>query len=160
MAQITSIVYQPIGREYSDPMGDYIREPFESAVLIANHGIDGDQKAGHNKTRQVNLLSDEWLAARAREGYRTGPGQFGEQLIVDGLAVETLPPGTLLGLGPQAILVVTKGRSGCNRLAAAQGQPTAHLDPIGVLTRVVMGGTIRVGDAVTVLETADAPVAA
>lgn len=160
MAQIVSIVYQPLDREYEDPMGDYIRVPVASADLIANHGIAGDRKAGHNKTRQVNLLSAEWLATRAAEGYRAGPGQFGEQIIVGGLAVETLPAGTMLAIGPEAILAVTKGRTGCDRLQAAQPQPTAHLDPIGVLTRVVMGGPIRVGDEVRVLQPEAAAVAA
>ena len=98
--------------------------------------------------------SAEWLAARAAEGYRAGPGQFGEQLIVEGLAVETLPAGTMLALGPEAIIAITKGRTGCERLQAVQPRPTTGLGPIGVLARVVMGGPIRVGDAVRVLEPA------
>ena len=154
MSQIVSIAYQPLGVRYSDPMGDFIRVPVDAAILIANHGIDGDQKAGHNKTRQVNLLSAEWLAARAAEGYRAAPGQFGEQLVIAGLAVESLPPGTLLGLGPTAILAIVKGRTGCERLQAVQPKSTTGLGPIGVLARVVMGGPIRVGDAVAVLEPA------
>lgn len=154
MAQIISIAYQPLGHEYDAPMGDFIRVPVETAVLVANHGIDGDQKAGHNKTRQLNLLSAEWLAARAAEGYRAGPSQFGEQIIVDGLAVETLPAGTLIAIGPRAIIAITKGRTGCERLEAAQGKSIAGLGPIGALARVVMGGPIRVGDPVRVLEPA------
>jgi MOSC domain-containing protein YiiM len=152
MAHVSSIVYQPLDREYDDRMGDYIRVPVESAALIADHGIDGDRKAGHNQTRQLNLLSSEWLAARDGEGYRAGPGQFGEQIIVSGLAVETLPAGALLALGPEAIIAITKGRTGCDRLEAAQGKSIAGLGPIGALARVVMGGPIRVGDEVRVLQ--------
>jgi MOSC domain-containing protein YiiM len=154
MSQIISIAYQPLGCRYTNRLGDYIRVPVDAATLLADHGIDGDQKAGHSKTRQVNLLSAEWLAARAAEGYRAEPGHFGEQLIVDGLAVETLSPGTLLAVGPQAILSITKGRTGCDRLEAAQGKSIAGLGPIGALARVVVGGPIRVGDAVRVLEAA------
>ena len=154
MSHIVSIAYQPLGRRYTNRLGDYIRVPVESATLVADHGIDGDQKAGHTKSRQVNLLSAEWLAARAAEGYRAEPGQFGEQLIIDGLAVETLPPGTMLAVGPQAILSITKGRTGCDRLEAAQGKSIAALGAIGALVRVVVGGPIRVGDAVRVLEPA------
>ena len=154
MPQISSIAYQPRDRHYDDPLSDFIRVPVEAATLVADYGLDGDQKAGHNKTRQVNLLSAEWLAARAAEGYRAAPGQFGEQMIVEGLAVETLPPGTLLAFGPTAILSITKGRTGCERLQAVQPRPTTGLGPIGVLARVVMGGPIRVGDAVAVLEPA------
>ena len=154
MPQITSIAYQPRDRHYDDSMSDFIRVPVEAAMLVADHGIDGDRKAGHNKTRQVNLLSAEWLAARAAEGYRAAPGQFGEQLIIAGLAVETLPAGTLLAIGPQAILAITKGRTGCERLQAVQPRPTTILGPIGALARVVTGGPIGVGDEVAVLEPA------
>ena len=155
MPQITSIAYQPRDRAYDDPLSDFIRVPVETAALVANHGLDGDQKAGHNKTRQVNLLSAEWLAARAAEGYRAAPGQFGEQIIIEGLAVETLPPGTMLAIGPEAIIAITKGRNGCERLQAVQPRPTTGLGPIGALARVVIGGPIRVGDAVRVLEPAE-----
>ena len=154
MPQLISIAYQPRDRAYDDPMSDFIRVPVETATLVANHGLEGDQKAGHNKTRQVNLLSAEWLAARAAEGYRAGPGQFGEQIIIEGLAVETLPAGTLLAIGPEAIIAITKGRTGCERLQAVQPKPTTGLGPIGALARVVMGGPIRVGDTVRVLEAA------
>ncbi len=155
MSQIVSITYQPRDRRYTDRLGDYIRVPFAAAMLVADHGIDGDQKAGHNKSRQVNLVSAEWLSARAAEGYRAAPGQFGEQIIVAGLAVETLPPGTRLALGPQAILTITKGRTGCDRLEAAQGKSIADLGPSGSLARVVMGGPMQVGDMVRLLEVAD-----
>ena len=155
MSQIVSITYQPRDRRYTDRLGDYIRVPFASAMLVADHGIDGDQKAGHNKSRQVNRVSAGWLSARAAEGYRAAPGQFGEQIIVAGLAVETLPPGTRLALGPQAILTITKGRTGCDRLEAAQGKSIADLGPIGALARVVMGGPIQVGDMVRLLAVAD-----
>ena len=160
MSQIISIAYQPLDRRYADRLGDYIRVPVDTATLVADHGIDGDQKAGHNKSRQVNLLSAEWLAARAAEGYRAEPGQFGEQIVVAGLAVETLPPGTMLGIGPTAILAVVKGRTGCDRLEAAQGKSIAGIDPIGTLVRVVMGGSIHVGDTVRVLKPAAGTVVA
>ncbi len=156
MAHIVHIGFQPLDRDYENRLGDFIRVPVDSALLLADHGIRGDRKAGHNPERQVNLLAREWLAARAREGYRAGPGQFGEQIVVGGLAVEALAPGTLLALGEEAVLAITKARTGCDRLAAAQGKPIAGLGPIGVLARVVNGGRIYVGDAVRVLQPAEA----
>lgn len=151
MAQIESIVYQPLDRDYDDPLGDFLRVARDVADLIADHGIAGDRKAGHNPARQLNLLSAEWVATRAAEGYRAAPGQFGEQIILSGLAVETLPPGTRLRLGDGAVIEVTKGRTGCARLEAAQGKSIAGLGPIGALARVVVGGRVRVGDPVAAL---------
>jgi MOSC domain-containing protein YiiM len=154
MAEIYSIVYQPLDREYDGRNDDYIRDPLAEAELVAGHGIRGDRKAGHNLNRQVNLLSRAWLAMAAERGYRTEPGQFGEQIIVEGLDLIALPPGTRLQLGDTALLEIVKGRTGCERLEAAQGKSIAGLGPIGVLARVVSGGPIRVGDPVAVLEVA------
>lgn len=153
MAQITSIVYQPVSMTYSDNREDYLRLPLESARLIAGHGIDGDQKAGHHPDRQINLLSHEWLQALAPQGYRTAPGQFGEQLIVQGLPLLELQPGDRLQLGDQAVIEITKPRTGCDRLERAQrGKPVVgHLGPLGQLAKVTRGGTIRVGDPVVQL---------
>ena len=61
-----------------------------------------------------------------------------------------LPPGARLRLGAAAVLEIVKGRNGCTRLEAAQGQTIAGLGPIGVLARVVEGGEIGVGDEVAV----------
>jgi MOSC domain-containing protein YiiM len=49
---------------------------------------------------------------------------------------------------------VIQPRTGCSRLETAQGQSvmTAGVGKLGILARVVRGGTIRVGDEVRVLE--------
>ena len=154
MPTIHSIVYQPVGQEYTGPIKDYNRVPAEQAHLVAGHGIAGDQKAGHHPARQINLLSREWLQRLAPVGYRTEPGQFGEQIVVSGLAVESLAPGVCLQLGSEARIEITKARTGCERLEAAQGLTIQGLGSIGVLAKVVTGGTIRVGDPVTVLASA------
>lgn len=156
MAHISSIVYQPRWSAYAEGDVDFIREPLAEVELVAGRGLRGDRKGG-NPNRQVNLLSGEWLASAAARGYRAGPGQFGEQLIVEGLDVIALPPGTRLRLGDAAELEIVKGRTGCERLEAAQGQSIAGLGPIGVLARVAAGGLIRVGDPVGVVEPVAAP---
>ena len=157
MAQIFSIVYQPNDREYGESLADYIRVPLESANLIANHGIEGDQKAGHSPNRQLNLISHEWLERMQSQGFRTAPGEFGEQVIIRGLAVEELPPGARLQIGDSATIEITKSRTGCERLQAAQPRSIAEIKAsIGMLARVLTGGPIRVGDPVTILTPVEA----
>ena len=151
MAYLSSIVYQPRTLKYQPGATDFIREPLERVELVAGKGLRGDRKAGRNPDRQVNILPAEWLAAAAARGYRAGPGQFGEPVLLNGLDVVALPPGARLRLGP-AVLEIVKGRSGCSRLEAAQGQSIAGLGPIGVLARVIVGGEIGVGDEVVVEE--------
>jgi len=159
MASIYSIVYQPQDRAYGERRDDYIRVPIPRANLIAGHGLEGDQKAGHNPVRHLNLLSREWLTTLRPQGYKTEPGQFGEQIIVAGLAVERLEPGVRLQLGREACIEITQTRTGCDRLEAAQGKTIKGLGPLGVMATVIAGGAIEVGDPVTVLETVpgDAP---
>lgn len=155
MSTLISIVHKPDDSEYvAGGDTDFRRAPLESAELVAGRGIRGDHKAGRHPDRQINLLSTGWLATAAAKGYRAAPGQFGEQLIVDGIDLVALPPGTRLQLGPAAVLEIVKGRTGCSRLEAAQGKSIAGLGPIGVLARVVIGGPIRHGDPVAVLEPA------
>ena len=157
MAHIYSIVYQPKDQPYGERLDDFIRIPVERASLIAGQGIDGDQKAGRHPNRQLNLLSHEWLLALQPKGHRTGPGHFGEQIVVAGLAVERLQPGVRLQLGREACIEITRPRTGCGRLELAQGLSVAGLGPIGILARVIASGTIGVGDPVTVLEQAANP---
>ena len=153
MATISSIVTQPIGMEYAEGQDEYNRVPAEQVKLIAGHGIEGDQKAGHHPERQINLVSQEWLDEAKTKGYKTGPGQIGEQMIVTGLSLETLPPGTRLQLGSTAAIEIIKPRTGCDRFERAQGGlPVKGVGTLGVLAKVISSGTVRVGDAVTVLE--------
>jgi molybdopterin adenylyltransferase len=158
MAQIVSITYQPINQPYGEERYDsFIRVPFQEAKLVAGHGIEGDQKAGRNPRRQINLLGFEWLEALRQQGYKTEPGAFGEQLIVQGLDVQALQPGEQLQLGDEAVIEITRPRTGCIRLETAQGRSTKEVDgPVGMLATVIRSGTIRVGEAVRVLSHADA----
>jgi len=147
------IVYQPLDREYeANRFEDFIRVPVTEALLVEGHGIQGDQKAGHNPKRHLNVLSREWLDSLKPHGYRTEPGQFGEQLIVGGIDVAALEPGDRLTIGDNAMIEITKARTGCSRLQAAQGRSMEVTGgSIGMLARVVAGGVIRVGDRVGVV---------
>ena len=154
MVKIVSIVYQPRDSVYEDGRFDYfIRVPLPQANLIANHGIEGDRKAGRNPNRQLNLLDVDWLTARQQEGYKTAPGDFGEQIILSGLSVLDLEPGTRLQLGNKAQIEITRPRTPCLRLAAAQGLEGGWPGgKIGILAKVMTGGVIRIGDSVIKLE--------
>src|SRR5689334_11286464 len=113
MASIYSIVYKPKDQPGSISGDNYNRVPIQTAHLVVDYGIEGDQKGGHHPDRQLNVLSQEWLEERQAQGYKTAPGQFGEQIIISGLAVENLPPGTQIKLGEDACILVTNARTGC-----------------------------------------------
>jgi MOSC domain-containing protein YiiM len=149
MGHVVSIVYKPAHLP-AKPAERYTREPLAEARLIAGHGIEGDCKAG-TPGRHINLMSAQALARLAEAGFRAGPGQMGEQVIVAGVEVEQLRPGDRLFLGADACLEVEKPRTGCQRLEDIQGRPRAALAGcLGVMMRVLTGGVVRVGDPVRV----------
>jgi MOSC domain-containing protein YiiM len=142
-------------------------------TLVEGHGVEGDAHAGATvqhrsrkrwrphepNLRQVHLLHDELLDDLRGRGFDVGPGALGENVLVRGLDLLSLPTGARLHLG-DAVVEVTGLRNPCVQLDRhADGLMTAVLrtDPDGTVHRlagvmsVVMGsGDVRVGDPVTV----------
>jgi MOSC domain-containing protein YiiM len=155
MGKIVSIVHTPEGIEPRPP-DHYARVRLEVATLEAGRGIVTDRK-GKREGRQLNVMAAETLQGLRPEGYRTAPGEMGEQIVVSGLALDGLLPGTRLRLGEVALIEVIKPRTGCERLRQVQGcTPAQVAGRLGVMARVVVGGTVREGDPVAVLATDEA----
>ncbi len=151
MGKVVSIGHKPEGID-PRPQDHYARVPLAAATLEPGRGIVTDRK-GKNPDRQLNVMAQETLDQLAAEGYRTGPGQMGEQLVVSGLALDRLAPGVQLRLGEEAVIEVIKRRAGYSRLQNIQGcTPAQVAGGLGVMARVLRGGSIRVGDAVELLD--------
>ena len=141
---LASIVYSP-------QPGSFNRRPLAEATLLAGHGIDGDRKGGH-PNRNLNVMDQEMLALLAAEGYPTGPGVLGENLIVSGVDISSLAEGSRLRIGLEAEIEVVRLREPCYKLTALDPRmPDSVVDRVGVMARVVESGVIRVGDAVAAL---------
>src|SRR2546425_602335 len=91
MARLVSIVYKP--KDQAEPGSRYLRMPLQSAELVEGHGIAGDAKGG-TRGRHLNIMVAENLGELEATGFDTRPGAMGEQLIVEGISVESLPQGT------------------------------------------------------------------
>ena len=149
MAELVSIVYSPEGRE-AKPAGHYTRVPLDRAVLVAGHGIDGDRKGGRGR-RQLNVMVAEVLDQLREEGFTTGPGEMGEQLVVAGVDPAALVRGARLRIG-DAVIELDIPRTGCDRFEAIQGHPKGAVKGrLGVMAKVVAGGEVAVGDRVEVI---------
>ena len=152
MAEIYSIVYQPQPSRADDPDPKFNRVSIDSGTLIADHGLEGDRKAGRNPNRQLNLIDHETLELLRAEGFQTEPGEMGEQIIVRGAGLDKLARGTRVRLGTDAEIEITFPRTGCSWLEKIQGQSKElTIGRLGVMARVISGGQIRVGDSVRVL---------
>lgn len=149
MPHLTSIVYSPAHLE-AKPDDHFTRVPLARAELVPDYGIAGDRKGGPGK-RQLNLMRAETIAELAAEGYKAGPGELGEQLVIAGLEMKHLADGTRLRLG-SAVLELVEARNGCARFEGIQGRPrSASKGRLGYLARVIEGGEVGVGTTVEVL---------
>lgn len=148
MSYIYSIVYQPQDAE-ARPTSQFNRVVIQHANLIADYGIEGDRKAGRNPNRNINIMSYDTLLRLSQQGYKTNPGEMGEQIIIDGLDFALLKSGDHLMLGDEAVVEVSFPRTSCRRLEQIQNQvdPSDDYD-LGIFVRVVASGKVSVGDRV------------
>lgn len=151
MPAIVSIAYSP-PNEVSRPADRYQRLPTQQATLLAGQGIEGDRK-GKWGERQINVMSAETLALLQNEGFKTGPGEMGEQIVIAGIDFNALPVGARVQLGASAIIEVTMPRTGCDRFEHIQGKfKGLARGRLGAMVRVVAGGPIAVGDTALILQ--------
>jgi MOSC domain-containing protein YiiM len=152
MPDVYSIVFQPSKSEFEPPYR-FNRVPIEQANLIANHGIEGDRKAGRNPKRQINIMSYETVEQLRQEGFKTDPGELGEQIILRGIDVESLQKGDRLQLGASAMVEVNFLREPCIWFEKIQGKSANTAEgKVGVLVTVIESGVVRVGDPVQVIK--------
>lgn len=160
-------VHKSAGHTFSKPTVDEIR-------IVEGLGVEGDAHAGTTvmhrydrrkdptrpNLRQVHLLQSELFAELEEKGYAVGPGQMGENVTTAGIDLLTLPLGTVLRLGDEAVVELTGLRSPCKYInGLAEGLVQAVLDrdddgnlirKAGVMSVVLAGGTVRAGDPVRV----------
>ena len=119
-----------------------------SAHLIAGLGLEGDKHAVPTSNRQV-LLADQ----EALDEVGVAAGIIKENVTVEGLNVMGLPVGTRVRLGAGAVLEITKVCEPCFRMDEIRmGLKDELVGRRGMVSRVVRGGSIRVGDPITVEE--------
>ncbi|MCK1439726.1 MOSC domain-containing protein [Bradyrhizobium sp. 15] len=108
------------GHHFSKPIRDRI-------VLVEGHGIDGDahavafvrhrylarRKPRLPNLRQVHLIASELYGRLLEAGFEVAAGDLGENITTAGLDLERLPLGSLVELGPTAIIELTGLQTPC-----------------------------------------------
>ncbi len=118
--------------------------------LVAEHGLQDDAHAGPWH-RQVSLLAMESIQKMQAAGLKVGPGDFAENLTTEGIELPSLPLGTRLRIGPQALGEVTQIGKECHTRCAIFHQAGDCVMPKeGIFIRVLTGGAVQVGDVVEV----------
>lgn len=155
-----------IARIVVRPAGD-ARAEVTDAVLDPDEGLVGDDwlargswaKAGApaNPEAQVTIMSTRVLEAIAPDPDRWPLA--GDQLYADlDISEASLPPGARLRIGAALVEVTPLPHTGCSKFAARFGHDALRwistpegraLRMRGVYVRVIEGGAIHVGDAIT-----------
>jgi hypothetical protein len=142
------------------------REVVDEATLDAGGGLVGDNwhvkpslKTGApNPEAQLTVMNARVTALVAGED-RERWALAGDQLYVDlDLSYRNLPPGTRLQVGEAVIEVTEEPHRGCGKFSSRFGVEALkfvnsavgrELNMRGINTRIVTGGVVRTGDAVT-----------
>lgn len=125
-----------------------------SARLAVEHGLSGDAHAGEWH-RQVSLLTEADIESMRAKGLKLKPGAFGENLVLDGVALEELGVGSRLRVGPVLLELTQVGKICHHHCAIYRAAGDCIMPRRGVFARVVEGGLIQPGVAVEVVEKVD-----
>jgi MOSC domain-containing protein YiiM len=157
-----------------DGTHSFSKPPSDEIMLLAGLGVLDDAHAGvtvqhrsrvardpsQPNLRQVHLIHAELHDELRGQGFAVEAGQLGENITTRGLDLLGLPRGTVLRLGPQAVIEVTGLRNPCqqiNDFRPGMLGAVLHRDESGELVRkagimsvVLEGGPVRPGDTIRV----------
>ncbi|NOY53213.1 MAG: MOSC domain-containing protein [Deltaproteobacteria bacterium] len=131
-----------------------VKKERERVVLKENWGIDGDAHAG-KWHRQVSMLAGESIEKVRKILPSLKNGAFAENIITEGIDLNTFKKGDRLHLGEKVVLEVTQIGKQCHNDGCAIKKATGDciMPKEGIFTKVLHGGTLRKGDPVTRLLT-------
>ncbi len=128
--------------------------PVEAAEALVQRGFAGDRHAAKRKGGKRQLLL---LEGRSHAELDVPPGALKENVVVEGVPLESLPVGHRLRLGDQVLLELTGECEPCRKLDALRhGLKALSKGRRGQLARVLEGGEVRVGDGVVLVPAAEA----
>jgi len=166
---VTAPVVVAVARDSAHRFG---KPTTDAITLRAGLGVEGDAHSGATvqhrsrvrrdpsapNLRQVHLIAEELLAELAERGFAVAPGQVGENVTTAGLDLLGLATGTVVRLGPDALIAITGLRNPCLQLDRFQpGLQRAVLDRdaagnlirrAGVMAVVLRDGVVHPGDAI------------
>ena len=122
-----------------------------SARFIEDWGIENDAHAG-KWHRQVSLLSHDRVEEFRARGAVVDDGAFGENLVVSGFDFKNLPVGTKFRCNDVLLEMTQIGKQCHAHCEIYKVMGDCIMPREGVCARVLHGGTISVGDTLSIVE--------
>jgi MOSC domain-containing protein YiiM len=117
--------------------------------LRENFGLVNDAHSDPCTHRQVSLLALESIQKMQALGLKVGSGDFAENLTTEGIDLLSLPIGTQISVGDNALLEVTQIGKECHTPCAIYYQAGRCVMPEeGIFAKVIRGGMVKVGDEI------------
>lgn len=124
-----------------------VKRPVQEAVLIEEYGIQGDAHAG-KWHRQVSILGYEKIKDFNEQGGNVEDGDFGENLIVSGINMESLAVGDRLLAGDVMLEVTQRGKECHSHCEIYKRVGKCIMPTEGIFLRVIRGGTLHTKDGI------------
>jgi hypothetical protein len=152
---------------------NFTKPNVESIELVAGLGVKGDAHLGETvqhlvrvredptrpNMRQVHLIHGELHDELNQKGFKVGPGTIGENITTRGIDLLSLPRGTRLHVGRDALVEVTGLRTPCKQIERFQAGLLAAVSQdangnlffkSGIMGIVLKGGVVKAGDAIRI----------
>lgn len=127
------------------------KEGVKQCKLIENYGLEGDAHAG-SWHRQVSLLSKEARLVMENKGVKLDAGDFGENVLTEGVDFANTKVGKKLRLGKDAMLRITQIGKECHDRCNIYYQVGDCIMPReGIFAEVLKGGIIKIDDDIEFL---------
>jgi len=130
-----------------------VKQAVSGFVLRPDWGIEGDAHAGEWH-RQVSVLAGESIDRMRDKIPDLADGMFAENIVTRGIDLSGLVIGSRLCIGNGVILEITQIGKECHNSGCAIQQATGEciMPKEGLFCRVVQGGTVQPGMAVSTKE--------
>ena len=132
------------------------KKEVEKIVLKEDWGIEGDAHAG-KWHRQVSLLAFEKIDAVRKKGAEVDFGAFGENIIVGGVDLRSLPVGTVLEIGEVKLKVTQIGKECHIHCNIYKKMGDCIMPREGIFAEVLKGGVVQKGEKIKVIEKEEGP---
>jgi len=128
-----------------------LKKEVPEANLIENYGIENDGHAGA-WSRQITCLN--WSSvqnANIEHNLNIGPGDFAENILIDGLDLSCLIVGSKIRLATDVVLEITQIGKENHPSIVSKTFGISLLPSEGLFCKVIRGGKIRKGDSVELI---------
>lgn len=127
------------------------KEEIGEVEIIENFGLKDDAHGG-NWHRQVSFLEKEQIDAFNKRGGHVSYGDFGENIVLEGVDLSNVGVGDRLKIGEAIIEITQLGKECHNRCSIFYSVGECIMPKKGIFGKVLKGGKVSVGEYVELLK--------